>query len=201
MSEQQPQPARRRAGVARGPIARVVVGCAAGGLLVLLASGRVWSRAELRSIVGTGHTQLSVTGHAVAPTLPALGIALVALAAAIIAGRGLIRRVVGLVVVLIGAVTLGVAVTARGDVSAALERHETGARGIPVHAAANEWWLLAALGAAIAIVAGAMTVFRGGRWAELGAAYDAPTAAPPPRPTDAAATAWAALDRGDDPTA
>jgi hypothetical protein len=42
-------------------------------------------------------------------------------------------------------------------------------------------------------------VLRGNRWAALGARYDAPTTSP--RVSDPAADAWAALDRGEDPTA
>jgi hypothetical protein len=184
---------------ARRPLGLVITLIAAGGLLVLLTGGRVWARASQPGLGGNGHVALSVTGHQVAPSVPALGFALLALAAAVLAARGVLRRVVGVVVVVVGAATAGVALTAPGQVSRALERREVGASGLAVHASANGWWLLALLGGLLATTAGAITVLRGNRWAALGARYDAPTA--PPRTTDPAADAWAALDRGEDPTA
>lgn len=176
-----------------------VVACAAGALLVLLSSGRTWSQAVVREVTSAGRTHLAVTGHQVAPALSGLAIALLALAAAVLASRGVLRRIVGTAVVFAGAAVVGVAVTARGDVSAALEHREVGAQGLPVHAAANGWWVPALLGGLLALGAGVATVVRGDRWAGMGAKYDAPTAAPPREP-DPAAQAWAALDRGEDPT-
>jgi uncharacterized membrane protein (TIGR02234 family) len=172
---------------------------AAGGLLVLLSSGRTWARATQPALAGNGHVALAVTGHQVAPSIPALGFALLTLAAAVLAARGRLRRVVGVIVVFIGATTIGVALKAPGQVSQALEHREVGAAGLAVHASANGWWVLTLIGGLLATVAGAVTVLRGNRWAALGARYDAPTT--PPRVSDPAADAWAALDRGEDPTA
>jgi uncharacterized membrane protein (TIGR02234 family) len=181
----------------RSPAAAVLT-CAAGGLLVLLASGRQWAHATIGDVSG-GRTSLSATGHVVAPSLPALGLALLALAAAILAAKRLMRRVVGVVIVFVAAATVGVGITARGDVSNALEHREVGAQGLAVHATANGWWLVATIGGVVAVVAGALTVWRAEQWSGLGAKYDAPSA---PAPTkDPAAVAWDALDRGEDPTA
>jgi uncharacterized membrane protein (TIGR02234 family) len=180
----------------RRSLAQAIAACAFGGLLVLVASGRVWSRATVTSL---GHpVRLVATGHSVAPALPALGIALIALAGGVLAARGVLRRIVGVVVVFVGAVTIGVAVTAPGDVSTALEHKEVGAQGIAVHGSANGWWVLALAGAVVATLAGAATVARGERWAALGARYENPGAPAPV--ADPAAEAWAALDRGEDPT-
>jgi hypothetical protein len=182
----------------RSPAAAVLA-CAAGGLLVLLASGRQWAHTTVHNVAGGGTAALSVTGHVVAPSLPALAFALVALAAAILASKRLLRRFVGVVIVFIAAATVAVSVAARGDVSGALEHREVGAQGIAVHATANGWWVIAMIGGLLAIVAGAMTVVRAAQWSGLGAKYDAPSA---PKPTkDPAALAWDALDRGEDPTA
>jgi uncharacterized membrane protein (TIGR02234 family) len=186
-----------RARPARAGLLPVVVGIAVGGGLVLLASGREWAHTRVRVPAGTAAT-LRVTGHDVASSLPAVGIALLALAAAVLASSGVMRRIVGLVVVLVGAGALGVAVTAPGQVSSALEEREVGAAGIAVHASANGWWVLAAIGAALALGCGLWAVARGASWPGLGAKYDAPTAAP--RRKDPAMAAWEALDRGEDPT-
>lgn len=183
----------------RAALARAVIGCALGGVLVVIAAGRVWSRATVSTPALGGRTHLAVTGHSVAPSLPALGIALIVLAAAVLATRRVLRRIVGVLIVFVSALTIGVAVTARGDVSQALEHKEVGAQGIAVHGSANGWWVLPLLGGIVAVAAGALTVARGERWAAMGTKYDAPS--PSPVPADPAADAWAALDRGEDPTA
>jgi uncharacterized membrane protein (TIGR02234 family) len=184
---------------ARRSPAAAVVSCAVGALLVLLASGRQWAHTTLADGTGGVHTALSATGHNVAPSLPALGIALLALSAAILAAKGVMRRIVGVVIVFIAAAVVGVGITARGDVSAALEHREVGVQGLAVHASANGWWLVATVGGVIAVGAGVLTVLRAEQWSGLGAKYDAPSA---PRPTkDPAVLAWDALDRGEDPTA
>jgi hypothetical protein len=185
--------------IGRRSPAAAVVGCAVGGLLVLLASGRQWAHARVPGVAAAGSQSLSVTGHVTAPSLPALGIALLALAAAILASKRLLRRVVGLAIVVLSGAVVGVAVNARGDVSSALAAREVGAQGIVVHASANAWWLVAAIGGVIALLAGALTVIRAREWAALGAKYDAPSARP--RQQDPSVVTWDALDRGEDPTA
>jgi uncharacterized membrane protein (TIGR02234 family) len=188
----------------RRPLALAVLGCAGGGLLVMLAAGRSWSHTTVMSFGAAQPRQLFVAGHQVAPSLPALGIALLALAGAVIAARGWLRRVVGVLVVFVGALCIGVGVSARGDVSRALQNREHGAQGITVHATANGWWLIAVLGGVLSILAGGATVLRGQAWSAMGSKYDAPAAGArsgPAAPADSDAATWAALDRGEDPTA
>jgi uncharacterized protein involved in response to NO len=181
----------------RSPI-WAVVACFVGGLLILLAGGRQWAHTAVRGIEGGAAVGLTVTGHQVASSLPALGIALLALSAAIVAASGLMRRLVGIMIVIVSATAVGVSVGARSDVSAALERREVGAQGIVVHATANGWWVVAALGGLLALAAGVMTVIRANRWSALGERYDAPRTKPTADPSTGA---WDALDRGEDPTA
>ena len=175
-----------------------VVACFVGGLLILLAGGRQWAHTSVRGVEGGAALGLTVTGHQVASSLPALGIALLALAAAIVAASGLMRRLVGIMIVVVASTAVGVSIAARSDVSAALERREVGAQGIVVHATANGWWLVATVGGLLALAAGVMTVIRANRWSALGERYEAPRSAPA---GDSAAGAWDALDRGEDPTA
>jgi uncharacterized membrane protein (TIGR02234 family) len=179
--------------------AGAVIGCAVGGLVIVLASGRRWAHATLHNVAGQGSASLSATGHVVAPSLPAIGIALLALAAAILASKRLLRRIVGVIIALLAGTAVYVAIAARGHASSALKSREVGAQGLAVHASANGWWLVAALGGVIAFLAGVVTVWRAGEWSAMGAKYDAPSA---PRPTqDPTVVAWDALDRGEDPTA
>jgi formate hydrogenlyase subunit 3/multisubunit Na+/H+ antiporter MnhD subunit len=138
------------------------------------------------------------TGHAVEPALPALGIALLVLAVGIIAGRGRIRRLVGLVTALTALGTVAVAILGRGDVSSTLTGKEPGGLGIAVHAGANGWWIVALAGGLLALACGAATLAYGPRWAALGAKYEAPQA--DRAPIAASVDEWDALDRGEDPT-
>ncbi|HVW79613.1 MAG TPA: Trp biosynthesis-associated membrane protein [Mycobacteriales bacterium] len=180
---------------------RSVALVAVGGVLILIASGREWSHTTVQ-IPAAAATHVAVTGNAVEPSLSALAIALLALAAGLIAARGVLRRIVGVVIVVIGATAVGVAVAGRGAVSSALTSHEVGGLAIPAHGSANGWWVVAALGAVLAVIAGALAAVRSGGWAAMGRKYDAPD---PARPVvakgDPSDTAWDALDRGEDPTA
>lgn len=181
-------------------LVRAVVLTAVGGVLVLVASGRVWSSTHV-DVPGAAATAVSVTGHTVEPSLPALGIALLALAAGVIAARGALRRVVGAVIAAVGLICLVVAIVGRGSVSSALTAHELGGLAIPAHGTANGWWILAAAGGVLAMLAGVASVAMSGDWAALGRKYEAPelarAAVPAGDPND---TAWDALDRGEDPT-
>lgn len=167
-----------------------------GGVLVLVASGRVWSTATV-NVPGAPASPISVTGHAVEPSLPALGVALLALVAAVIAAKGRLRRAVGVVVVVVAGIALGVSIAGRSSVSSALTSHEIGGLGVPAHGTANGWWIVAAVGGLIAVIAGLAVAVRGGRWAAMGRKYEAPRPVPASDPAD---SAWEALDRGEDPT-
>jgi hypothetical protein len=164
------------------------------GVVVLLAGGRTWGSATV--VAATGNRQhVSVTGHDVLPALPALGVALLVLAVAVVAARGRVRALVGLVVVVVAGAVIGLAVTSRDDVAAEL-RHRAFAVTEPIRPTTGFWAVLATAGGALAAGAGAGTVALGRRWPSLGSRYDAPARRP-----DAEASAWDALDRGDDPTA
>jgi uncharacterized membrane protein (TIGR02234 family) len=179
---------------------KAVAATAVGGLLVLMASGRVWSRTTV-AIPAAASTRVSVTGHAIEPSLPALGIALLALAAGLIAARGVLRRIVGGVIVVLGVTALAVAIAGRGAASSALTSHEVGGLAIPAHGSANGWWIGAAIGALIALAAGLLAAARSGEWAAMGRKYEVPdTTRPTVAKGDPADTAWDALDRGEDPT-
>ena len=61
------------------------------------------------------------------------------------------------------------------------------------------WPWLAVVGGLLAVACGSATAVYGARWSGLGRRYDAPGAEPPVVEDDA--SRWAALDRGEDPTA
>jgi uncharacterized membrane protein (TIGR02234 family) len=179
-----------------------LAGCVLGGALVLLAAGRVWGSALLTAETGA-RTRFSVTGHAVVPALPALGLAVLVCAGALIAARSWLRRVVGLLLVVLGGAVASVAVTSGHDVAAALRHRAFGVQHAAVPASLSGWAVLAAVGGGVAVLAGALTVVAGGGWPAMGARYESPAAreaAVPAGEVAEPAVAWDALDRGDDPT-
>lgn len=177
-----------------------VIACAVGGFLVLLTSGRQW--AHTPGVTGaagaTSTSGLTVTGHQVSASIPAVAYALLALAVAIVASSGVMRRVVGAVVTGIGVATVVIGFYFRGQVSTALASQEQGATGRAIHASANGWWVLVVLGGVLAVGAGLMTALASGQWSQMSEKYDAPAAATAKK--DPAAVTWDALDRGEDPT-
>jgi uncharacterized membrane protein (TIGR02234 family) len=183
----------------RGYLA-VLAGCAVSGAVVLIAAGRVWGRASLTTVTGSVD-RVSATGHAAESALPALGIALLVLTAGIIAARGWLRRIVGLIVVSVGASVVALAVAARPDVKAELEHRTFAVAHTSVPAHTSGWAVVTALAGVIAICCGVLVVLIGSRWPALGARYDAAGARGAQRDTDTRAMSeWDALDRGDDPT-
>lgn len=179
----------------RGMVIAVAL-VAAGGAVAVVTAGRSWAQASLVAATGTP-THAGVSGHVVAPAMSALGLALVALAAATVAARGFVRRVVGALVVAIGSAVVAVAAHGHADLPGALVRRAFAVQPNGVHADVSPWWVVAACAGVVAVLAGALTVALAGRWPAMGARYETPAAR---GRGDAAATAWDALDRGEDPT-
>jgi hypothetical protein len=156
-----------------------------GAGLALFAASRTWTTA---GVPGTG----ARTGGDLLPWLPALGLAALAGAGALLATAGVARMVVGGLLVLCG---LGIA---------------GGAAAQAVDGAVPWWPVLAAVGGLLVLDAGVLTLRKGRSWPALGARYqrdqpDQPDQPDEPDQRDAAAVGaevrmWDALDRGEDPT-
>jgi uncharacterized membrane protein (TIGR02234 family) len=185
-------------GRAAGPagMGAALAAALSGSVLALLAAGRIWG-AHTFTAAGGGRQHVTVHGHDVAASLPALATAALVLTIGVVAVRSWLRRVVGLLVVVAGGALLGVALTARGDVGAALARQAFASPNVVVAAGHSAWPWVAAVGAALVVAGGAATAVLGHRWPALGRRYDAPAVAV----ADDDDAMWAALDRGDDPTA
>jgi hypothetical protein len=180
----------------RERLVTVLVVLALGGLVVL-SSTQVFS-----TVTPAGAKPVAVTGQGVAPALAPLGIVLLALAAALtIAGR-IARIVLGVVLVLLGAVVvllalptaLDPAAGTRGSVSAA-----TGVVGrVAVVAVGTPWPLVASVAGVLAALAGAVVLVRSPGWPSGGGRYRQAGEAEGRRsdPVDE----WDALTAGGDPT-
>ncbi|WP_248964891.1 TIGR02234 family membrane protein [Sphaerisporangium perillae] len=181
----------------------------AGAALVLFASGRTWAQVAFPAAPGGGvHTApVALSGGDLAPVLSPLALASLAAVVAVLATRGLWRRVVGVLLALLGAaVTVGAWQGAfQAHMIAVAETRVTLTSMIDVVVSpARLWPVLAITGGLVLVAAGALAAVRGGRWPGMSDRYErqAPPlgAARAERPGRAERSLWDALDRGDDPT-
>lgn len=150
--------------------------CAAGAAALLVASRQPWAVEVTPRPAPLPELRTEQTGGSLRPWLPALGWVGLAGAGALFAVRGILRRMLGGLLVLAGAAVVPGALTVSGG-----------------------WPVLAAAGGLAVVAAGTVTIARGTRWPSMGARYERP-AQTRDRPADPARL-WQALDRGEDPTA
>lgn len=182
----------------RGLVIAMAVTALAGGL-ILLAGGRTWGRAVVTAANGA-HVTIAVSGHGAEPALPPLGLVLLVLAGALVAARTWMRRIVGGVVVAVGASVIALGVASREDVASSLSSTAQRTYAVAhtgIGATTSGWAIVTVVAGVLAVAAGATTVIVGRRWPALGARYEPPTTSS--RPVDES-SAWEALDRGEDPT-
>jgi uncharacterized membrane protein (TIGR02234 family) len=177
-----------------------VLATALSGGLLLVANGQVWADTTVHPAGARQH--LSVTGHAVAPALSAIGVAALALAVAMLASNGILRRIAGLLTVVVGAATVPVAISAHGDLGRQLAARAFGSSSTDVGGDRAGWWIAAVIAGSLIALAGMTVTIYGARWRGLGSRYDAPGAqrVSPAADKEPSASAWDALDRGQDPT-
>jgi uncharacterized membrane protein (TIGR02234 family) len=197
-------PARREFAVALG-------GTLVGSAVILLAAGRPWAHVVVSNI-GASVSSVSLSGHAVAPVPSALAIAALAACVALLATRGLLRIVVGVVLAVLG--------TGAFLSSAAVTQHSVRHSGalsdkIPLAPLADAhvavtltlWRHVSVAGSLLVLGAALLVCARGRTWVSMGRKYDAPTPAASEQPAPAAEDTelsdhdlWERLDAGDDPT-
>ncbi|MBW0117607.1 Trp biosynthesis-associated membrane protein [Pseudonocardia abyssalis] len=165
------------------------LGLACAGLVAAAAalwgsSQALWFRVTT-AVAGGGQQVVEVTGAQARPVLG--GVALLALAgvAGLVATGGLLRRAVGLLLVVAGA-AVGVAALTAAAPPGIVPAETTPAPS------------LAVLGGALLVAVGAVVLVRERRLPRLGARYAAPGSRP--APTDPDRAAWQDLDAGRDPT-
>jgi uncharacterized membrane protein (TIGR02234 family) len=180
-----------------------VVAALAGGGLALVVAQPAWVHVRAVGAAAGGVVlAVDVPGSEAAALVVPLSLVAMAGAFGVLATRGTARVAVGALVALAGT---GVAVDAlrvlagpRAAVAGALAHRSVDPQAVAAATYSCSWWwpLLAVLGGVLVATAGAGTAVRARRWPAMGARYDAPRAAAA-RPGDV----WAALDRGEDPTA
>lgn len=181
------------------------------GALALLASVQQWI--ELRLLPGAATLEvLSVTGQETSSSLTLIALATLAAALVLtIAGRGF-RRVIGVLIALLGAGLVAQGVSTLLDPLRRASGQVETVSGISGEAQATlvqsidvSVWpaVTIALGAVLALAGLAVTVF-GGRWKQGGRKYESGEQAKLSRAAGAATgdriSDWEALSDGDDPT-
>lgn len=186
---------------------------AAGALVI---AGRHWQTALTPRARPLADDVLPLTGHVLDSAATALGLVALSGVVAVLATRGVARRIVGAVLAVAGALLVWRSLTGLRPVSGARARALVESRhsGVGVDAAVvphvsvhGQWPVLSAACGLLVLSAGLLVAARGHGWAGMSARYEAPSAAPLSAEDAAAARAradasmWTALDRGADPTA
>jgi len=159
-----------------------LVSGAAGAAMVLLAAQQQWARVSFTPPPPLPAATIAVTGQELVPAADAVGVAVLACLAAILATRGLARRGVGVLLAALGAVAGAAAVASVGaaHVAATAAARSLVLGGAPrVAMAAFPWWAVAVAGGALIAAVGASVVWRGPRWPGMSSRYDRR-----PRPSD-----------------
>jgi uncharacterized membrane protein (TIGR02234 family) len=205
----------------------VLAVAAAGAVLVLLSVRQGWAQVVTPATGPLPGAAVPVSGQDLVPAAGALAVASLAGLAAVIATRGLARRLVGVFLAASGALTavLISAPVSAADVLAAARATPlsqagsatagggpgAGGSGVPGAGAAGlgaaahvvmagfPWRPLAAVGALAILVAGVLVTWRGPRWPAMSGRYSR-TGGGDPQPAADTATLWDSLSRGVDPT-
>ncbi len=180
----------------RRELGAVVVAVALGGGLAVLATAQAWSTVVVTRVAPLGPVRHDVSGRTLQPGVTGLAVVALAGVLAVLATRGVTRRVVGAVLALAGAgmvwwslAGLAAVSDARGRQLVADARTVAGlgnaaATDVSVHPV---WVVLAGLGGVLVAAGGVTTAVRGGRWRAMSARYESPmrpASAPPGRSPD-----------------
>ena len=196
-------PGGRRADLrsARRELALTLLLGAAGAGLIVLASRRGWAQVQTIPPRPLPASRVTVTGSALVPYAEALALAGLATLAAVLASRGLARRLTGVLLALIGAslaasaftvssaaaisaansnvgpATAGAGSVTDGSGSATSAVPNVAGAAAHVTFSAAGWQALVVIGALAMIGAGALVACRADRMAVMSSRYDSPAGA------------------------
>jgi uncharacterized membrane protein (TIGR02234 family) len=215
----------RAGGTAAREYVLVLGAAAVGAVLVLLSVRQGWAQVVTAAPAPLPSGSVPVRGQDLVPVAGALAVVSLAALAAVIATRGLARRLVGVLLALSGALTVLVVSTrvSTADVLAAVHGTAvsqagsatagggTGTGAVPVGSTSGvsvaahvvmagfPWRPLAVLGGLAVLAAGVLVAWLGPRWPAMTSRYDR-TGGGKPQPVADTSTLWEALSRGVDPT-
>jgi uncharacterized membrane protein (TIGR02234 family) len=150
---------------------------AVGAAVMLLAVSRTWVHAVVQDALA-GRLSVDANGRQAAPVVAAVALVALAGAVAVLTLRTVGRFVAGLLLVLSGSAAAAAAIAVVREPSGALRSVVSGATGrsgdaLPV-AQQTAWPWVAAAGAVLVLLGGAVAVARARRWSGLSEKYDAP---------------------------
>jgi len=187
----------------RRGLGAAVVACLLGAGLTLFANSATWVHAEVRDTAAgdkamSAPLDVALGGGDLAPAVSALGLVGLAAAVALLATRGVGRRVVGVLVALAGVGVLVVAARIGFAPEPAVRTARHVVELVPsgrlqlgeVRGTAAPW--VTAVGGLAFVAAGLLAALFGARWPGMGGRYQARAH----RPMDD----WEAIERGHDPT-
>ncbi len=160
--------------------------CAVGAGLALLALHRDWQVEQVLRPAPLPPEEVTRTGVRLAAWAAAAGWLALAGTGALVATRGRLRQLVGVLVAVAGVVMVATAV-----------------RFVFDPAVSTLWPVVCGLGGLAVVASGGWTVARGRGWPAMGARYERPAArgvADRPAGRSSHQSLWEALDRGEDPT-
>lgn len=208
----------------RRALLMAIAGCLAAAVAMLLASGQVWLEVALAPQPPLPGVSRAFTGGEVVDLLVPISILVGAAGLALIATRRVGRLVVASIVVLAGLLVLvavGFFVYDEGSTAAYSWAQAYAAAGesvFPDRDVSVMPAVLALVAGVIALASGLLSILGSRRWPVMGARYEPrtgsvsrtrvsePSAAAPAAPANSSppaneAAMWAALERGEDPTA
>ena len=177
-----------------------------GAGVALLAATRHWQTITLVRSAPFPSVTKQVTGRTIDAAPTALALVALAGVVAVLATRGVVRRIVGIVLALAGAALIWRAVGSAGAVSLGRAADLVGGpftdTGFPLHghvASHVVWPAVTGVCGVFVTVSGALIAWRGHRWQVMSSRYEAQPAQDDGA-SKAVATLWSKLDRGEDPT-
>ena len=219
---------RRPAPGARREYLFTLLAGAVGAAVVLLAARQDWARVVTIEPHPLPASRVAVSGQDLVPAAGALGLAALAGLAAVLATRGLARRIVGGLLTVFGVAiiaSVSLPVTAAQIRGAALGASTAQAGSVPggstvgsgttpgtggsgvaglslashVEMAAFPWRWAVLFGGLLVLGTGMLVAWRGTRWPVMSSRYERQASRKPPAVTDPASL-WESLSQGLDPT-
>jgi hypothetical protein len=167
----------------------VITALLLGAVVTLIGCSFTWATATLTVLSGTGSRTVTVSGGEAVPQAMSLTIVAIAGALALLSLRSWARQVVGILLVAVGIVIeFGIVDFLRNPVV------EAGNDTVGL-ITTNLWWVVAAVGALLILLSGAVTAVFSRSWGALGVKYEAEGT----RKTQVMSP-WDALNSGQDPT-